>query len=178
MKKFLSLILAGIFLTACNSEPSLQRYMVDRENSSEFISASLSTDLLLQNLTNLNSEEKDSFGKIQKINVLALRSSEDPSHLEKERKELKSILTNNDYESLFNFNNGDDEARLLLLGTEDHIKELVFFGFDSKKGMLLLRMRGNDVNANDIYQITQSAQKLNMGSLPNGLEELIGGFTN
>lgn len=174
MKNLISIVCISVLLMSCNSEPSLQHYLVDKENSSEFISASLPTNMLLKNLDNLNSEEKTSFEKIKKINVLALPKSKSEAILEEERNELKTILNNPMYESLLNYSSGDKEARLMFLGTEDKIDELIFFGYDSDIGMLLLRMRGDDVNANDIYQITQSAQKYDINSLPNELEDFMG----
>jgi len=81
--------------------------MVDRESSPNFISASLSTNLLLQNLDELTSEETISFEKINKVNVLAYMKSDSLSELENERNTLKSILVHNDFESLFEFNNGE-----------------------------------------------------------------------
>lgn len=174
MKKFLYTVFAVTTLIACNSKPSLQEYLVEKENSDEFISASIPTSILFQNLDSLSSDEKKSLQKIEKINLLALTKKKGKSILEEERIKLKSVIDQPDYESLVNFSSGNREARLLFVGSDGKIDELIFFGYDSDIGLLLLRMRGSDVDANDIYQISQSAQRLNMDSLPGGFGELIG----
>ncbi|MBZ9786295.1 DUF4252 domain-containing protein [Psychroflexus sp. CAK57W] len=174
MKKIILIVFAMATLVACNSKPSLQEYLVKKENSAEFISASVPTNILFQNLENLSSEEKSSLQKIDKINLLALTKKKGEPILEEEREELRSILNQPDYQSLLNFSSGDREARLLFVGSEEKIDEMIFFGYDSELGLLLLRMRGNDVNANDIYQITQSAQNLDMTSMSGSFGKLIG----
>lgn len=174
MRKIFLIAFTGITLVACNTEPSLQEYLVEKENSTDFISASIPTNILFQNLDNLSSEEKSSLQKIEKINLLALTKAKGETILEEERLELRNILNQSGYESLINFNGGDREARFVFAGSEQKIDELIFFGFDSEMGLLLLRMRGSDVDVNDIYQITQSAQQFDMNSLPNGLGDLIG----
>ncbi|MFD0931023.1 DUF4252 domain-containing protein [Psychroflexus salinarum] len=174
MKKIFLIALIGITLVACNSKPSLQEYLVEKENSTEFISASLPTNILFQNLDSLSSKEKSSLQKIEKINLLALTKSKGAPILVRERANIKTILNQSNYEPLLNFSSGGREARLLYAGNDSEIDELIFFGFDSEMGLLLLRMRGNDVEASDIYQITQSAQKLNMNALPGGFGNLIG----
>lgn len=178
MKKIV-IVLIGIFtLFACNNEKSLQEYLVEKESSTEFITASLPTSLLFQNLDNLTSEQNESLKKIEKINILGLSRSKGSSILDQERIALATILKQPEYQSLLNFSNGSREAKLLYVGTENKIEELIFFGFDSDMGLLLLRMRGNNVKANDIYQITQSAQQLNMAALPGGLGNLLGELSN
>ena len=159
---------------ACDSKKSLQEYLVEKENSTEFISASLPTSLLFQNLDTLSSKQNQSLRKIEKINLLALTESKGKALLEKERTELKSVLNQPSYESLLNFNSGGKEAKLLFVGSENEIDELIFFGYDSEMGMLLLRMRGNDVNADDIYQITQSAQQMDVNMLSGVFGDLVG----
>ncbi|SDG57054.1 protein of unknown function [Psychroflexus sediminis] len=166
--------LLGISLLACNTKPSLQEYLVKKENSTAFITASLPTSLLFQNLDSLSSKEQTSLQKIEKINLLALTKSKGEPILEKERSELRTILDQPDYESIINFSSGGREARLVFLGTEEQIDELIFFGYDAEMGLLLLRMRGSDVNVNDIVQISQSAQRLDMNSLPGGFGDLLG----
>jgi hypothetical protein len=65
MKSFIIGIVALSTLLACNSNPSLQKYLVEKESNPEFISASLSMDLLIQNLDSLSLDEKESIQKIE-----------------------------------------------------------------------------------------------------------------
>jgi hypothetical protein len=172
MKSFIIGIVALSTLLACNSNPSLQKYLVEKESNPEFISASLSMDLLIQNLDSLSLDEKESIQKIEKINVLALLKDKGESKLEAERTTLRSILNQTEYKSLINFNGADREAKFLYSGNEEDIKEIVFFGYDVKMGMLLLRMRGSNIKPNDIFKITQMGDQLNLGAI-SGFEGLM-----
>ncbi|WP_033408452.1 DUF4252 domain-containing protein [Psychroflexus tropicus] len=174
MKKIIPLIILAILTYSCNSNPSLQEYMVEKENSEDFISASIPTNILFQNLEGISDEKSESLRKIEKINILALTSKKDSTKLETERSELRSILNNDTYESLINFKGGEREARFAFSGSEDKIDELIFFGYDSNMGLILLRMRGNEVNVNDIYKIAQSADQFNMSALPGQFGDLLG----
>jgi len=62
----------------------------------------------------------------------------------------------------------------MFVGAEDHIRELVFYGYDFSKGMLLLRLHAKDLKADDLYRITQSTQKLNMTDLSNNFGNFLG----
>jgi hypothetical protein len=174
MKKLIFLLASGIALISCNNEPSLQEYLVEKENSTEFISASVPTSMLFQNMDSLSLKGKSSLQKIEKINLLALTKKKGGTSLEGEREKLRTILNTDEYESLVNYNGGDREAKFLYAGTEDKIDELIFFGYDAEMGMLLLRMRGSEVNVNDIFQITQSAQQIDMNTISEGFGDLLG----
>lgn len=161
-------------IASCDSKKSLQEYLVEKENSSKFISASLPASLLFQNLDSLSPKQEKSLNKIEKINLLALTKNKGESILEMEHANLNSILNQPDYESLLNFKGGGKEAKLLYVGTESEIDELIFFGFDAKLGLMLLRMRGDEIEASDIYQITQSAQRMDVNIITSGFGDLIG----
>lgn len=165
MKKIYVLPLLLCLLIACNHKPSLQEYFVEKENSSDFISASLPTSIIFQNLDSLSSKEQVSLRKIEKINLLALTKSKGQAILEEERNSLKAILSDQKYEPLLNFSGGTREAHFHYVGTESKVDELIFFGYDSEMGLMLLRMRGNEIDANDIYKITQTAQHMDYKSL-------------
>jgi len=176
MKSFIMGVVILSTLLACNSKPSLQKYLVEKESSPEFVSASLSMDLLIQNLDSLSLEERESVQKIEKINVLALLKEKGGSTLEVERTTLRSILNQTEYESLINFNGADREAKFLYSANKENIQEIIFFGYDAKMGMLLLRMRGSNIEPNDILKISQMGNQLNLESF-SSLENLIERFT-
>ena len=156
------LILLGIVLSliSCDSKPSLQKYLVDKEDKKEFITASLSGNLIFQNLDSLSVQGKSSLDKIEKINVLALTKSKGDSIMESERTMLSSILQTGNYKALMNVNSAGRQVNFVFSGEEDAIDELIFFGYDSDMGMLLLRMRGDQIGANDLFEYTKIAQNM------------------
>lgn len=160
MKSLLIIFGLAFSFISCDTEPSLQQYLVDKEDRKEFITASLSGNLIFQKLDSLSVQGKSSLDKIEKINVLALTKSNGDSIMEYERSTINSILQDDHYNSLMNVNSAGSQINFMFSGEEDAIDELIFFGYDSDMGMLLLRMRGDQIGVNDLMEYTKIAQNM------------------
>ena len=171
-----SLVVLGVMfiVMSCQQEMSLQSYLVEKENDSSFISASLSSNLIFQNLDTLSTELNTSLRKIKKVNLLALSKNKGGDNLANENDQLNAVLSNSEYDILMQFNSSDRIAKLLYGGEDSNINDLILYGFDDQKGLLLLIMHGEDMNATDLYNISQSAQQLNFDALPSGFETILG----
>jgi hypothetical protein len=121
--------------------------------------------LIFQKLDSLSLAGKSSLDKIEKINVLALTKSNGDSIMESERSMINSILQGNHYNSLINVNSAGTQVNFMFSGEEDAIDELIFFGYDTDMGMLLLRMRGDQIGANDLMEYTKIAQNMDSESI-------------
>lgn len=162
MKNILSFLVFVVLLSSCNSEPSLQKYLVDKDSNKHFITASVSSDLLMPNFDQLEDEEQKVIKKIHKINMLALKSNVDEVDYESEKSQVLEILKNSEYKSLIEFNGQARLARFLYSGTEEKIEEIIFFGSDDETGMLLMRMLGKELNPNDLIKVMEMADKMNL----------------
>lgn len=173
MVKCLTLLGFVVLFLSCKDEVSLQNYLVEKENNSDFISASLPSSLIFQNLDSLSTELNASLQKIKKINLLALTKTKAGGLLSDENRQLNKILANSDYENLMNFKADGRAAKLLYEGDDKQIDELIFYGFDAEMGLLFLRMHGEDLKATDLYNISQSAQQLDLNTLVPGFDTIL-----
>ncbi|MFN2261883.1 MAG: DUF4252 domain-containing protein [Psychroflexus sp.] len=162
MKKIFSILVFAMLLSSCSSEPSLQKYLVDKDSNKHFITASVSSDLLVPSFDKLNDEEQESIKKIRKINMLALKSEVEDVDFEGEKTQVLEILKKSDYKSLIEFNGQAQQAQFLYSGTEEKIEEMIFFASDDETGMLLMRMLGKELNPNDLIKVMKMADKMDL----------------
>ncbi|WP_127845686.1 DUF4252 domain-containing protein [Psychroflexus aestuariivivens] len=162
MKTIFSLLVSVILLSSCSSEPSLQKYLVDKDSNRHFITASVSSDLLVPNFEKLKVEEQESIKKIRKINMLALKSNVEEVDFEGEKTKVLEILKKSEYKSLIEFNGQDLQAQFLYSGSEEKIEEMIFFGADDNTGMLLVRMLGEKLNPNDLVKLMEMADEMEL----------------
>ena len=100
-----------LILTSCNNEVSLQRYFVDHQDDTDFVSIDFASSLLNINKLALDNKEKEALESIKKINVLALPMKEDIQGKYLEEKEtIRTILNSNSYETLIKFGSNDTKA--------------------------------------------------------------------
>lgn len=162
MKNILSFLVFVVLLSSCNSEPSLQKYLVDKDSNKHFITASVSSDLLMPNFDQLEDEQQKVIKKIRKINMLALKSNVEEVDFEGEKSQVLEILKTSEYKSLIEFNGQARQAQFLYSGTEEEIEEMIFFGSDEETGMLLMRMLGNKLNPNDLVKVMEMVDKMDL----------------
>jgi hypothetical protein len=74
-----------LFLSSCNSEPSLQKYFVENTENKNFIALDVSPDIL--NVDKLSVAQSDALKSFDKMNVLAfkLNATTNKAEFEKER---------------------------------------------------------------------------------------------
>lgn len=158
--KILGLMLVSIlFLTACDTNPSLQKYYVDSKENAEFISVDLPASIIQLKDGNVSEEVKATLNTIKKVNFLALQLTEDNKDLyDAERTKVKAILKNPKFKQLLRMNRGSGSVTVNYLGEEDAIDEVVIFGSDKNQGFALVRVLGENMNPADILKITNDLQ--------------------
>ncbi|SDW90578.1 protein of unknown function [Lutibacter oricola] len=158
------IFISVLLLTACESTPSLQKYIVDGKENSDFIAIDLPSNILQLKETGISEDAKKTLETIKKVNVLALQLNDTNEELYKtEKLKVKEILKNPKYKQLARFNMGKSAVNVSYLGTEDAVDEVVVFGSDNKKGFALVRVLGNNMNPSQIMEMAQHL-KLNGGS--------------
>ena len=158
--KFLGLILMSVLLlTACDTNPSLQKYYVDSKENAEFISVDLPASIIQLKDGEVSEEVKNTLNTIKKINFLALQITDDNKDLyETERAKVKAILKNPKFKELMRMNRGSGSVSVNYLGEEDAIDEVVIYGSDKSQGFALVRVLGENMNPSDILKITNEIQ--------------------
>lgn len=164
MKSSINHIIALIVLVttilSCNQDPSLQTYYVENELQPGFTSIDIPTSLLNIDETTLTAEQKEAYKSVDKLNMLAfVVNEENRAEYELELSKINNILKDPKYEELMR--GGSPETGKFViktLGGEEDIDELILFGNATDKGFAVVRILGNNMNANKLMTLSSALQ--------------------
>jgi hypothetical protein len=164
MRKFTVVFVCALVLFSCDSKPSLQKYFVEKTESSKFIAVDLSPNIIKTNKVNFSDTEKAALESFDKMNVIVFKSdSTDVTGYETELTEVKTILKENTYQQLMKFGSGNDGAAIYFVGNDDeHIEEFVVLAQKKENGFAVIRVLGNDMNPNHVLNMLSLLQKSNL----------------
>lgn len=169
LKTWISATLCISLLISCNREPSLQKYFVDHQDDTNFISVDVPSSLLINETLTLNEEEKEALKSVKKVNLLLLpvKSDELQSAYEKELANINTILQSKKYETLIRFGSNGTKVVLKSIGEEDNIDEVIVFATDQEKGLALVRILGDNMKPEKMIKLARSVEqgKLDLGGL-------------
>ncbi len=156
-----SLLLVGaIVLSSCSSTQSLQEYYVDNTENPSFLAFDIPTSILNLDAAELNEEQKTAYESLKKLNILAFKKTEDNVEAYKaEKKKVRAILVNDDYEELMKMNTEFGRASIRFKGDDDAIDEVIIFGDNKDKGFALVRVLGNEMNPAHFVKLLQALEK-------------------
>lgn len=147
-------------MVGCSPTQSLQEYYVDNSENPNFISLDLPVSLLNMEKADLTEAQKEGLASLRKLNVLAFKKTVDnQAEFLAEKTKVKSILSDNKFVELMKLNTGYGKATIKYLGDEDAIEEVVIYGDNDKKGFLLVRVLGKDMNPAKMMQFLQALEK-------------------
>src|SRR5690606_4547078 len=108
MRKLI-LCLAAIALVGCKSEPSLQKYFVEKTEDKNFVALDLSPSILNLDPQKLTAAQQKSIESFKKMNILAFKlTEENRNQFEIERATVDSILKDTKYQQLMKVSHGKD----------------------------------------------------------------------
>ena len=168
-------LLLSLFLSSCNSEPSLQKYFVENTENKNFIALDVSPDILNVDKTKLSVAQSDALKSFDKMNVLAFKlDKNNKAAYDIESQKLTQILKGKDYQELIKVGSGKDGASVSFVGDENHINEFVVFAKKKDNGFAVVRILGNDMNPNNIMNMISllKSSKIDMEQLK-PLQDLI-----
>ena len=155
-------------LVGCNSEPTMQKYFVEKSENKNFIALDLSPAILNLKEAKLSDAEKKALKSFNKMNILAFKSnSKNTAEFEAERNKVNLIMKNPQYQLLMKFGSGKDGGSVSYVGADNYIEEFVLYGNKKDTGFGIIRILGKDMNANNIMTFVMMLQKSNLN-----LEEL------
>ena len=164
MKKiyFIALI-CSLFLTSCNSEPSLQKYFVEKTENKDFIAVDVSPEILNIEKTKLTPEQSEALKSFEKMNILAFKlDSTNTTQYDLERAKVNDILKNEKYQKLMSFGSGKDGVTISFVGEEENIEEFVVYAKSKETGFAVVRILGNNMNSTHIMNMLSVMQNSNM----------------
>ncbi len=168
------LFLAAIALVSCNDK-SLQKYLVEKQDDPRFVKVDVPASMLEGNSSAFSPEEKEILQTIKKVNVVAYPFKDgDTAQFELEKKELQSILDQDQYKELTRIKSNDWNATLKYTGEEDAIDEVIVFASDNQRGFAVFRLLGENMRPDQMIKLMNSENKNNLDF--SQLENLFNGF--
>lgn len=149
-----------VLLFGCKSEPTLQKYFVEKSNDTQFNSINLDPSMLKLDTQNLSALQNEALKSFKKVNILTCNKGE-KTNLPLENQKINQILADVKYQQLIKFGSGKQEAHLSFVGTDDAIDEFIIYGSDKEKGLALVRVIGDNMNVNNIITLMGVIQKSN-----------------
>jgi hypothetical protein len=150
---------ATLLFVACNTELSLQQYYVEKSEDPNFLSVDIPANVLGLNMAELSEENKKTFDSFRKLNMLLFKYSvENESVFTKEKAVLKNIFSQQKFNTLMTLSDKDLNAKIMYIGDDDAIDEVVVYGDIKNIGFGVVRILGNDMNPE---QLASFASQLN-----------------
>ena len=153
---------------SCTSEPSLQKYFVEKSENKNFISFDVSPSILNVDQTKLSEEQKVALKSFEKMNVLAFKlNDKNQTDFSTERQEVNLILKNEKYQQLMKFGSGKEGASISYVGEDNHINEFILYGNKKDAGFAVVRILGKDMNPNNVITLISIMKdsKMNLDQL-------------
>ena len=153
----------SLFLFSCNSEPSLQKYFVENTENKNFIALDVSPEILNVDKNKLSVAQTAALKSFEKMNVLAFKLTDtNKAEFEVERAKVDLILKDKKYQQLMKFGSGKEGGSISFVGTDDHIKEFVFYANKKENGFAVVRILGKDMNPTDVMTMLSVLQHSNI----------------
>lgn len=156
MIKAIGFIAAILLIVSCNSEPTLQKYFVEKSDNKNFISLDLAPSMLDVPTVNLTADQSSAVKSLQKINILAFPVTDSTAAIyESEKAKVKTILKDPKYQELMHFGSGKDGGSISYVGDENHIEEFVLYANKKENGFAVVRVLGKDMTPTSIMTMMQ-----------------------
>ncbi|WP_405414264.1 DUF4252 domain-containing protein [Maribacter sp. Asnod1-A12] len=153
-------LLIGIAISSCSKEQSLQQYFIANAENPNFMSFDLPSSLLNLDKVDLSASEKEVAASLKKMNVLVFQKKiENIADYEIQKSAINSILKSSEYNELMKMNTSMGKATIQIKGDGDTIDEVIVYGDNDDKGLILVRVLGDDMNPASFVQIVKKMEK-------------------
>jgi hypothetical protein len=160
MNKSIVLFISIIFVSSCETKPTLQKYFVKNTESADFVAVDIAPSVINIDKAKLTLDEKAALASFDKMNILAYKT--DSTHFEKydqEIKEVKLLLKDQNYQQLMKVGSGSDGAVIYFVGDATHIDEFVVLASKKENGFAVVRVLGDDMSPTHIMNMMQLLRK-------------------
>jgi hypothetical protein len=154
MRRISLIFFFAILLVSCQSEPTLQKYFVEKTEDKNFVAVDVSPSILNLDETKLNAEQKTALQQFDKMNILAFKAADNPALYEAEKAKVKTLLKDEKYQELMKFGSGANGGSLSFVGEDDeHIEEFIVFANEKETGFAVVRILGKDMNPTGVMNL-------------------------
>lgn len=180
--KVLGLILfSAALFTACNKQPTIQEYYVEKQESSNFIAIDLPASLFKVGDA-ASPETRETMATIKKLNILAFKINDsNQGDYDKEYAQVKEILKNDNYNELMRMKHENFNIVVNYRGADDAVDEFVLFAADNSKGFALARVLGDQMKPENMIKMVKdfnNIDKEGAGEALGQLSDLFGDFND
>ena len=155
-KYFGILSLIAIFTISCDENPSLQKYYVDSQESTDFISLDIPASIIQLKNEDASADAIKTLESIKKVNFLGFKlTDKNVAEFTAEKLKVKQILKNPKYQELISMGGGNQSLNVKFLGEDDAIDEVIIFGSDKEQGFALVRVLGSNMDPAKMMQLAQ-----------------------
>ncbi|AGC77818.1 uncharacterized protein DUF4252 [Nonlabens dokdonensis] len=163
-------------LTSCDTDPTLQSYIVDSDNKEGFTKATIPVSILGIDESKLSEESQIAYNSIDKVSMLMYpKTADNDASFETEKQQLSDILKNDKYTALMTHNQDGMTAKFLYQGDKDSIDEIIVFGTMDKSGMGVARILGDDMNISSIMKMMNELKNSDIDT--NGIKDMLKGLS-
>ena len=153
-------ILISLLLVSCSNKPSLQKFFVENAEKKDFIALDVSSSILNIDKAKLSTEQKAVLASFDKMNIIAFKATpKNQVAYEAEKSKLNGILKNEEYQQLMKIGSGKDGASVSYVGTDDNIKEFIFYANKKENGFAVVRVTGDNMNPTNVMTMLSVLQK-------------------
>ncbi|MDX1774545.1 DUF4252 domain-containing protein [Oceanihabitans sediminis] len=160
IKKVLFSLLAISMLVSCSNKETLQTYFVDKQEVANFTTVDIPTSVVSFENANLTEEEKEAYNTIKKLNFIGFKLDEtNTKTYETEKAKVASILKDEKYIDLGDFNMFGSKLELKYVGEDDVADEFIIFGSSKEYGFGVLRVLGDKMSPAKLVKFAESMNK-------------------
>ena len=160
-----------LLLGACSSQPSPQKYFIEKMEDPAFLVVNLPINLQELFSEELNQEEKAILQSINKLNLLFFNTKgKDAERYQTEIGQLSQILEGDHFEELISFRAFESNGSVLFEGSSSDIDEGIIWLQSPKFGFGIIRILGNKMNPLALMTLIKKIDKEKLTS--KGAEQL------
>ncbi len=160
IKTFSMLLFASLLLVACNKQPTIQEYYVQKQETDNFIAIDLPASLLKVS-DDASEETKETMATIKKLNILAFKINEtNEAEYKSEYTMVKEILKGKKYNELMRMKHENMNVIINYQGDDDAINEFVLFAADNDRGFALARVLGDKMQPEKIMKMANDLKNI------------------
>lgn len=160
----LLVVLSALFFS-CDSQPTLQGYYVDNQETPNFLSIDIPPSIIGLDESTLTSEQKKAFESVKRLNFLGYKM--DVNNMDAYNAELakvKTILNDSRYEDLIEVNDRAGKFIGKSLGNDETMDEFVLFVSNNDVGFGIVRVLGDDMDPAQIVTLVDAVKNVNFDS--------------
>lgn len=159
IKYIVCALLVSFVVVSCSSEPSLQRYFVDNQETKNFMSQDLPVSMLKMDESKFNETQMEAYKSVKRLNFLAYKLNETNTEtFNTELTAVKSILESEKYNDLIEFSDKGNKVLVKYIGNDEEADEVIVLGSSKELGFAVVRVLGDDMRPDKIYSLVEALQ--------------------